>query len=121
MFTKYGYTNIGVVAILSFILILLSIFIQNNPAKVILLVTAAVILIFTLNFFRDPDRNTPTKDGIIISPADGKVIIVKRNVSNNFVGDNCNLVSIFMSPLDVHVNRIPISGTIEYLKPYRYS
>jgi len=116
MFTKYGYTTIGVVAIISFLLIVLSFFIQNTPAKVVLLIAAAAILILTLNFFRDPDRRTPEKDRIIVSPADGKVIVVKRNSSNYFVGENVNLVSIFMSPLDVHVNRIPVSGTVEHLK-----
>ena len=79
MFTKYGYTTIGVVAIISFLLIVLSFFIQNTPAKIILLIAAAAILILTLNFFRDPDRRTPEKDRIIVSPADGKVIVVKSN------------------------------------------
>jgi phosphatidylserine decarboxylase len=119
MFTKYGYTTIGVVAIISFLLIISSFFIQNTPAKIILLFSAAVILILTLNFFRDPDRITPEKVGIIVSPADGKVILVKRNLNDDFVGENVNLISIFMSPLDVHVNRIPISGTVEYLKYYQ--
>lgn len=116
MFTKYGYTTIGVVAIISFLFILLSFFIQNTPAKIILLLSAAAILILTLNFFRDPARKTPEKVGIVVSPADGKVIVVKRNLSNYFVGEHVNLISIFMSPLDVHVNRIPVSGTVEYLK-----
>jgi phosphatidylserine decarboxylase len=116
MFTKYGYTTIGVVAIISFVLIVLSFFIQNTPAKIVLILSAALILILTLNFFRDPDRKTPNKERILISPADGKVIEVKSKLNNNFVGENVNLISIFMSPLDVHVNRIPISGTVEYLK-----
>ena len=116
MFTKYGYTTIGVVAIISFLFIVSSFFIQNTPSKIILLISAAVILLLTLNFFRDPDREIPQKVGIIVSPADGKVIAVKRNLSNYFVGENVNLISIFMSPLDVHVNRIPVSGTVEYLK-----
>jgi phosphatidylserine decarboxylase len=116
MFTKYGYTTIGVVAIISFVIIVLSFFIQNTPAKIILILSAALILFLTLNFFRDPDRKTPQKDTVIVSPADGKVIVVKSKLNNNFVGENVNLISIFMSPLDVHVNRIPISGTVEYLK-----
>ena len=70
----------------------------------------------TLNFFRDPERKTPARNGIIISPADGKIIITKKNISNEFVGENCSQISIFMSPLDVHVNRIPISGKVEFLK-----
>jgi len=116
MFTKYGYTTIGVVAVIAFILISLSFFTQNNPLKIILLLIAAIILLLTLNFFRDPERKTPAQNGIIVSPADGKVIVVKQNIANSFVGENCNQISIFMSPLNVHVNRIPISGKVEHLK-----
>lgn len=116
MFTKYGYTTIGVVAVIAFILISLSFFTQNNPLKIILLLIAAIILLLTLNFFRDPERKTPSQNGIIVSPADGKIIVFKQNIANSFVGENCNQISIFMSPLNVHVNRIPISGKVEHLK-----
>jgi len=118
MFTKYGYTTIGVVAVITLLLITLSFFIQNNPLKIAILLVAAVLLLLTLNFFRDPDRNTPKKDGIIVAPADGKIIVIRKNISNVFVGENCNQISIFMSPLNVHVNRIPISGKVEHLKYY---
>lgn len=118
MFTKYGYTTIGIVAIIVFVIITLSFFIQNNPVKIILVLLAALILILTLNFFRDPDRKTPSQEGIIVSPADGKVIVIKENISNHFVGEKCKQISIFMSPLNVHVNRIPISGKVEHLKYY---
>ena len=116
MFTKYGYTTIGVVAVIAFILISLSFFTHSSPVKIILILVAALILFLTLNFFRDPERKTPVQKGIIVSPADGKVIVIKQNITNTFVGENCSQISIFMSPLNVHVNRIPISGTIEYLK-----
>jgi phosphatidylserine decarboxylase len=116
MFTKYGYTTIGVVAVIAFILIALSFFTQSNPVKIILILVAALILFLTLNFFRDPERKTPTRKGIVVSPADGKVIVIKQNITNEYVGENCNQISIFMSPLNVHVNRIPISGKIEHLK-----
>jgi len=116
MFTKYGYTTIGVAAIIAFLLIILSLIVQNNPLKITFVLIAIVVLSFTLNFFRDPERATPDKDGIIISPADGKIIVIRENINNSFVGENCNQISIFMSPLNVHVNRIPISGKIEHLK-----
>jgi phosphatidylserine decarboxylase len=116
MFTKYGYTTIGIVAVITLLLITLSFFVQNNPLKVIILLAAVVILFLTLNFFRDPERKTPTQKGIIVTPADGKVIVIKQNITNSFVGENCNQISIFMSPLNVHVNRIPISGKVEHLK-----
>jgi phosphatidylserine decarboxylase len=118
MFTKYGYTTIGIVAILTLLLITLSFFVQNNPLRVTILVIAAITLFLTLNFFRDPDRKTPKEDGIIAAPADGKIIVIRENIANSFVGENCNQISIFMSPLNVHVNRIPISGKVDHLKYY---
>ena len=118
MFTKYGYTTIGVVAVITLLLITLSFFVQNNPLKVTILLFAAIILFLTLNFFRDPERITPDKEGIIVAPADGKVIVLRENIANSFIGENCNQISIFMSPLNVHVNRIPISGKVEHLKYY---
>ena len=69
-----------------------------------------VLALLILNFFRDPDRKIPTESGVIVSPADGRVVQV---VEENPEGQPVRRVSIFMSPLDVHVNRAPISGTIQ--------
>lgn len=62
-----------------------------------------------LNFFRDPDRSIPADPAAIVSPADGRVVQVAEE---NLEGRPARRVSIFMSPLDVHVNRSPIAGTI---------
>jgi phosphatidylserine decarboxylase len=118
MFTKYGYTTIGVVSFIAFLLVSFSFIIQNNPLKIIVILFAAVILFLTLNFFRDPERKTPSKNGIVVTPADGKIIVIKQNIFNHFVGENCNQISVFMSPLNVHVNRIPIDGKVEHLNYY---
>jgi len=68
---------------------------------------------FFLNFFRDPDRLTPPGDHLVTSPADGKVVAVLDGVrEERMLKGECRRVSIFMSPLDVHVNRIPIDGTV---------
>jgi len=116
MFTKYGYTTIGIVSILSFVLIAASFFIQNSPVKIFLISVAVIGLVFTLGFFRDPDRTAPDRDDVIVSPADGKVLFVKEMDEDKFVGEKVNMISIFMSPLNVHVNRIPINGVVEYLQ-----
>jgi len=116
MFTKYGYNTIGVMAIISFLMIVGSFFIQNIYFKYSLVGLALLLIIFTLNFFRDPNRKTPIKENIIISPADGKVLIVKDVIDKKYIDDEATQVSIFMSPLNVHVNRIPITGKIDYLK-----
>jgi phosphatidylserine decarboxylase len=118
MFTKYGYTTIGVVAFISFLIIVSSLFIHYTPAKIALLVIAVIILLLTLNFFRDPERTPPLKDKIIVSPADGKVLFVKKIEDKKFINSEAYQISVFMSPLDVHVNRIPISGKVDLLNYY---
>jgi phosphatidylserine decarboxylase len=116
MFTRFGYTTIGIAALIFFIGISLSFFTNNNILKIILIVLPALFLIFTLNFFRDPDRTPPAQGNVVVSPADGKVLFVKEVLDEKFINGKAKQVSIFMSPLDVHVNRIPIEGKIEYLK-----
>lgn len=69
-----------------------------------------ILAVFILNFFRDPDRVIPTDPNAIVSPADGRVVEVREET---FEGRLVRRVSIFMSPLDVHVNRSPIAGTIQ--------
>lgn len=75
------------------------------PGAVFLVLAALV-----LNFFRDPDRDVPQNPGFIVSPADGKIVQV---VDETHEGRPVRRLSIFMSPLDVHVNRSPIAGVIE--------
>jgi phosphatidylserine decarboxylase len=76
-------------------------------------VLALVLTLFLLNFFRDPDRLTPPGDHLVTSPADGKVVAVLDGIrEDRFLKAECRRVSIFMSPLDVHVNRVPIDGTV---------
>jgi len=116
MFTKYGYNTMGIVFIVVFILIAISIFLDNNFIRVPLLLLSVFLTIFTLNFFRDPERTVPNKSNIVVSPADGRVLFVKDVLDEKFINGKAKLVSIFMSPLNVHVNRIPITGKVEYVK-----
>lgn len=116
MFTKYGYGTMGVVFIVVFLFIVLSIYLDNNFLRIPLLVLSAFLIVFTLNFFRDPDRTIPIKENIVVSPADGRILFVKEVLDEKFINGKAKLVSIFMSPLNVHVNRIPISGKVEYVK-----
>ncbi|WP_407929964.1 phosphatidylserine decarboxylase family protein, partial [Ignavibacterium album] len=81
-------------------------------------IIALLIIVFTLNFFRDPERITPSKSNIVVSPADGTVLFVKEVIDEKFIKGKAKQISIFMSPLNVHVNRIPISGKVDYLKHY---
>jgi phosphatidylserine decarboxylase len=119
MLTKYGYTTLGLISIAVFILISSSFFINNGYVKAILIIFPALFLFFCINFFRDPERVPPDKDNVVVSPADGKVLFVKEVEDNRFINQKSKQISIFMSPLDVHVNRIPISGKIDYLQYYK--
>lgn len=116
MFTKYGYLTIGTIAIIVFVLITISFFIQNPYIRAILIILPIAFLIFTLNFFRDPEKSTPPGENIVVSPADGTILFIKEVVDHKFIKGKVKQISIFMSPLNVHVNRIPISGTVEHVK-----
>lgn len=118
MFTKYGYNTIGIVAIISFLLIVIGILVNNGFIRYPLLIIAIFLIAFTLNFFRDPERIIPSKENIVVSPADGRVLFVKEVIDEKFIKGKAKQISIFMSPLNVHVNRIPISGKVDYLKHY---
>lgn len=74
------------------------------------------ITIFLLFFFRDPKRAIPGGENTVLSPADGKVVVVKDTFENNYFHENVKQISIFLSIFNVHVNRIPISGIIESVK-----
>lgn len=65
-------------------------------------------------FFRIPRRNFTRGEGLIIAPADGKIVVIEETVENEYFKDKRIQVSIFMSPLNVHVNRSPITGKVEY-------
>lgn len=119
MFTKYGYSTLGIISIITFILISTGFFVNNNFIKTILIILPVLLLLFSLYFFRDPDRVVPVKDNVVISPADGKVLFVKDVLDNEYIKGKAKQISIFMSPLDVHVNRIPIDGVVDYLKYYK--
>jgi phosphatidylserine decarboxylase len=64
-------------------------------------------------FFRDPDREIPTGEGLLVSPADGKVVSIAEVTGDPMFADAATRVSIFLSPLDVHINRAPVAGRLE--------
>ncbi|MBF0555972.1 MAG: phosphatidylserine decarboxylase family protein [Nitrospirae bacterium] len=74
------------------------------------------ITLFMFYFFRDPERVTPTDDGAVISPADGKILLVLEVKEEEFLKKDVRKISIFMSPLNVHVNRAPYDGEVVSVK-----
>lgn len=79
-------------------------------------IVSALLLYIVLQFFRNPSRKTPKNDSHIISPADGKVVVIEEVMEEEYFHDKRLQVSIFMSPFNVHVNRYPINGAISYYK-----
>ena len=76
-------------------------------------IIALLITFFICYFFRDPDRAVPLQPGVVVSPADGKIIEAKNIADSRFFSGSCIKVSIFMSVFNVHVNRIPHEGTVK--------
>lgn len=75
-----------------------------------------ILTLFVVWFFRNPQRNTPDKDGLVISPADGKVIRIEEKANEEFPGRTFQKISIFMNVFNVHVNRIPCSGKVRFIR-----
>ena len=67
-------------------------------------------------FFRDPERIPPAGEGLIVSPADGKVVSIADVKGESDVRETATRISIFLSPLDVHINRTPVDGKIEEIR-----
>ncbi|HUZ59598.1 MAG TPA: phosphatidylserine decarboxylase family protein [Hanamia sp.] len=73
-----------------------------------------VVLLFIISFFRSPKRNCTIAHHQVICPADGKVVVIEETMETEYFKDKRLQVSIFMSPANVHINRIPMSGKVEY-------
>jgi len=120
--THYGKDVLLKVFVVGMILSVGSIFVSSIILKFLFAGSAIFLWLFSLYFFRDPDRDLPKdyKDNQIISPGDGKIVVIEDVINkekNIFEKDEpLKQISIFLSPLNVHVNRIPLSGVVKYLK-----
>lgn len=117
MITHYGFDVFFTITALCIVLILGSyFFIPNFSLKYAVISAAVLFFLFTAYFFRDPERTPPSGAHQVISPADGTVIAITEVDENIFIHGKAVQISIFMSPLNVHVNRNPISGTVKYVR-----
>jgi len=117
MITRYGYDVFFTIATLCVVLVVVAlIFVEPKIVRYSLVVVGIVFFGLTVNFFRDPERNTPQGNRLIIAPADGKIVALKQVDETEFLHSRAQQISIFMSPLNVHVNRAPISGVIRYIR-----
>ena len=108
-FAREGYPRIFGLGILCLVLNLLGF---TKLGLLFLLLT-----LFVAYFFRDPERFAPEDDRYLVAPADGRVVTIEQNVNNGrWLTAPATRVGIFMSPLDVHVNRLPVSGVVESVR-----
>ena len=105
---KEGFPFIAFVAFVTLITALLG---YEFIALISLLLTG-----FVIYFFRDPERVIPEAEDAVVSPADGKIILVEKIFDDRFLNEHVYKVSIFMSVFDVHVNRIPFTGDVEKIE-----
>lgn len=91
-------------------------FVKSKGLTLLLQSASLIILILVLQFFRNPKRNTVLNDQHILSPVDGKVVIIEKVYEKEYFKDERLQVSIFMSPINVHVTRYPMTGTVKFSK-----
>ncbi len=107
-FAPEGYPFIAVFAVATVLIFLVF---GMLPALVPLCLT-----LFMLSFFRDPDRIVPDEKHVFLAPADGKVILIRDVHEHRYLQADVKEISIFMSPLNVHVNRAPCDGKVKKVK-----
>lgn len=104
------YTLVGSLLIL--VLIYYFVPILTIPA----IVLAVVFMLFILSFFRVPKRNFTLDKNCLVAPCDGKVVVIEEVLEDEFIKGKCKQISIFMSPLNVHINWHPLNARVTYLK-----
>ena len=116
-FHKEGYTIIAI----TFVLAIASVLLAEEFINILWLtkavqVLALFLLIIVLQFFRNPKRITELNDKTIVAPVDGKVVVIEEVEEPEYFKDKRLQVSIFMSPINVHVTRYAMSGLVKYSK-----
>jgi len=113
---KEGFLSLSVVLILLVILNAAA-YIISPPSLILVLTVSIFIFAFFLQFFRNPLRKVPkSSDDFVYAPADGKVVVVEKTLEKEFFREERIQISIFMSPINVHVNRSPIKGLVKFYK-----
>ncbi len=117
MFHKEGYKIILIsMVILTVLLLIIDQFITHLWLNKGLMIALVIFFILILQFFRNPKRTTIENLDQIIAPVDGKVVVIEEVMENEYFKDKRRQVSIFMSPINVHVTRFPISGMVKLSK-----
>lgn len=113
---KEGFATLIIVGFLVACINALIRFIAPDLVFYIVLAVSVAFYIFLMSFFRNPTRKYSYDDKLIISPCDGKVVVIEKTIEHEYFKDERIQISIFMSPLNVHINRNPVSGIVKYVK-----
>lgn len=117
MFHKEGFKIIGVAAAILIVVNVLSfLLISQAWLQQLILIVSFIAFVMILQFFRNPKRNTAVSDDLIVAPVDGKVVAIEEVFEKEYFKEKRLQVSIFMSPINVHVTRHPVNGTVVYTK-----
>lgn len=114
---KEGYKTIAWTAILFGVVNILSFYMISSGSPLaswIIFIVTFIFLLFMASFFRIPKRILTVREDAIIAPADGKVVAIEEIQADEYFTDRRIQVSIFMSPLNVHINRNPVAGEVGY-------
>lgn len=115
---KEGYTSIALCILFIFVLnaLIQFYFPQAYAVKWLIYILSFWLFIIILQFFRSPKITIDSSENKVLCPADGKVVVIEETEESEYLKDKRIQISVFMSPLNVHINRNPISGSVKYFK-----
>jgi phosphatidylserine decarboxylase len=113
-FAREGYPFIGIATVLAIAAFALALA-RRSWALWLLAIVITVLALWVAYFFRDPERTGERGGNIVVAPADGKLIMITDVDEPAFVGGRATRLSIFMNVFNVHVNRYPVDGTVQYV------
>jgi len=117
-FHKEGYTSLALCILFIFVINALVQFYmpQAHAFKWIIYILSFALFVIIVQFFRSPSIEIATDEKMVLCPADGKVVVIEEVEETEYLKDKRIQISVFMSPINVHINRNPISGIVKYFK-----
>src|SRR5215469_5782957 len=115
---KEGYTSIALCVLFIFVLnaVIQFYFPQAHFVKWLIYIFSFLLFVTILQFFRNPRLHISTDETKVLCPADGKVVVIEETEETEYLKDRRIQLSVFMSPVNVHVNRNPVAGVVKYFK-----
>ena len=118
---KEGYTSIALTVLVIFVLnaVVQFYFPSAHVVKWLIYILSGALFLIILQFFRSPKIRIDLDEKNVLCPADGKVVVIEETEESEFLKDKRIQISVFMSPINVHVNRNPIGGVVSYFKYHK--